>query len=144
VARERLQRELAELRLDAFAGPLFAGDCAAAAAAFERLLDAVARGSRDLVLDCPVEMPRDCAVWSRLAALSFGREPSCLWNAGRMLLALGPLPERAPLYWVAKSRRHAQLCAVTAVDRREPARGAAVSGDWPILRVFAELARRRM
>jgi type VI secretion system ImpM family protein len=145
-AADRLQSELAALSLEAFARTLFAGAPAAALAAFERLLDAGTR-TRDLVFDCPTDTHRDGAIWSRLAALSLGRAPSCLWNAdaqpGRVLLAFGPLPERAPLYWAAKARKHAQLRAVAAADHERSSAAADVNGERPLATLFGELARRK-
>jgi hypothetical protein len=58
-----------------------------------------------------------------------------------MLLALGPLPERAPLYWVAPERKHPQLRALAGLT---PANLAAVSGELSILHCFAALASSDM
>jgi type VI secretion system ImpM family protein len=138
-ARERIERQLSERRLDAFAHAHFAGQPAAAIAAFERVLEEAARGPGELVFDCPIDSLGDVAVWSRLAALVLGRAPSCLWSGWRMLLALGPLPERAPLYWAAPARKYPQLCPVSG---RSGSIGSTPARDERSLAaLFAELVR---
>lgn len=143
-AAEEIASELAARSLAEFAAPLFAGARAperCARAALEQL-----RGRRSYAgdggacFDCPVRSARDVAVWTHWLELAHGRPSAALWDLPgreRALLALGPLPERAPLFWAQPTASHPQLCRI----REDAPQGPPLDLiDGSLASVFEQLA----
>ena len=144
-AAEELARELAARSLGELGASLFASAPApglSARAALDQL-----RTPRPYVGDggpcfeCPVRSARDVAVWAYWLELAHGRPSAALWDLPgreRALLALGPLPERAPLFWAQPTASHPQLCRIG--QNAPEATGSADSSDASLASVFEKLA----
>ena len=143
-AAAEIASELAARSLGEFAAPLFADAQAperSARAALEQL-----RSRRSYpsdggpCFDCPVRSARDVAVWAYWLELAHGRSSAALWDLPgreRALLALGPLPERAPLFWAQPTASHPQLCRIVQAAPPGP---AVDSIDGSLASVFEQLA----
>jgi type VI secretion system ImpM family protein len=148
-AAEQLTSEVATRRLGAFAARLFAAAPAPpsrARAAFEQLQGRRSRAGNAIeCFDCPVENARDVAIWTYWLERAQGRPSAALWNLPghtRALLAPGPLPERAPLFWGTPGLSHPALCRIGDDTRDRVALAAAVDGDaeQSLCAVFEQLA----
>jgi type VI secretion system protein ImpM len=142
-AAEELASELAGRRLGEFAAPLFAAP-APERSAHAALVTLRRRrpytGDGGPCFDCPVRSVRDVAVWAYWLELTHGRPSAALWDLPgreRALLALGSLPERAPLFWGLPAVSHPQLCRIGADLPQEP---GADRIDASLAAVFEELA----
>ena len=144
VAAEVIRGELGTLQLGAFAAPLFPDTAAperCVLSALEQLRGRrSARGSAFECFECPARSLRDVAVWAYWLELAHGRPCAALWDLPgreRVLLAPGPLPERAALFWERPAQAHPQLCRVGA-----DATPAPLVGDDPVLAaLFEQLVR---
>lgn len=115
---EAMARELAARSLGELGAALFSGAPAperSARAALEQLrTPRPYAGGGGRCFDCPVRSTGDLAVWAYWLELAHGRPSAALWDlpGERALLALGPLPERGPLFWAQPAASHPQLCRV--------------------------------
>ena len=144
-AAEEIAGELATRSLTAFAAPLFraAPDPARCArAAFEQLRGWRSRAGNAIeCFDCPVTSARDVAVWAYWLELEHGRPSAALWDLPgreRAMLASGPLPERAPLFWGLPPPSHPQLRRIGEDAALAP---DAAGGEQSLAVVFDQLAR---
>jgi len=144
-AAEELDRELATRSLGAFAAGVFAAASAPASSA-RSALERVQKGRTPVgspfeCFELPVKSARDLAVWAYWLERAHGRPSAALWDLpGRegALLASGPLPERAPLFWTLPVQSYPQLCRIG-----EDASVASDSGggERSLAAVFEELTR---
>ena len=156
-AAEELAVNLAGSDLSAFGGRLFGAAPArerSALSAFEQLRRRRSNtGTAVECFDCPVKGLRDVAIWAYWLERAHGRPSAALWDLPgheRALLAVGPLPERAPLFWALPTTSHPQLCrigdgaGVGAVDRAGDGAGVAPDasgGEQCLAAVFERLVR---
>jgi hypothetical protein len=142
-AAEELVGELSARSLGDFAAPLFAAAprrCARAALDQLRQRRGNTGDGGGPCFECPVRSARDIAVWAYWLELAHGRPSAALWDLPgreRALFALGPLPERAPLFWSQPKASHPQLCRIG--DDVPP--GPADASDGSLASVFAQLTR---
>lgn len=140
-AEKRLGAELAACSLHAFAAPLFAQ--APERSVWSALSQLRSRrsqaGTAVDCFDCPVRSARDVAVWAHWLERTQGQAAAALWNLSareRALLAAGPLPERAPLFWASSDKSHPQLCEIGCDSTASPA----ADGGQSLAAVFEQLA----
>jgi type VI secretion system ImpM family protein len=142
-AAEEIASELTTHTLSAFASPLFSAAPAperCARTALEQLRDRrSATGNPVECFDCPVRSFRDVAIWANWLERAHGRPSAALWAPGRdrALLAVGALPERAPLFWALPAAAHPQLCRI---GEQSPSGAFHSDGDQSLAALFARLA----
>ena len=98
-------------------------------------------GSAFECFELPVKSARDVAVWAHWLERVHRRPSAALWDLPARegaLLAPGPLPERAPLFWTLPAQSYPQLCRIGDDGASEPDPGG---GDRSLAAVFDELAR---
>jgi type VI secretion system ImpM family protein len=144
-ATEELAGELTTRSLAEFAAPLFGAAPAperCARLALEQLRERRSFGGNPIeCFDCPVRGVRDVAIWAYWLERAHGRPSAALWGLPgreRALLALGLLPERAPLFWEQPAQSHPQLCRIGEETALEP---AARGGEQSLAALFEQLAR---
>jgi type VI secretion system ImpM family protein len=144
-AAEELDRELATRSLGAFAAGVFAAAAAPTSSA-RSALERVRKGRTPVgspyeCFELPVKSVRDLAIWAYWLERAHGRPSAALWDLpGRegALLATGPLPERAPLFWTLPIQSYPQLCRIDEHATVAPEAGEA---ERSLTAVFEELAR---
>ncbi|HTV25590.1 MAG TPA: TagF domain-containing protein, partial [Polyangiaceae bacterium] len=146
-AADELASDLATRRLDAFAAPLF-GAAPAPESRARAALDRVrqrrsATGSPFECFELPVKSVHDVAVWAHWFERTHGRPSAALWGLPEReaaLLASGPLPERAPLFWTLPAQSYPQLCR-TGEDTTALEPAGVGGGERSLAAVFDELAQ---
>jgi type VI secretion system ImpM family protein len=145
-AAEELASELATRSLGAFAAPLFAAAAAperCARSGLEQLGSRRSRAGNPVeCFECPARSARDVAVWAYWLERAHGRPSAALWDLPgheRVLLAPGPLPDRAPLFWGQPAASHPQLRRI-GEDTPFTAAGSG-GGEDNLAAVFEQLAR---
>lgn len=142
-AAEALAIELATRSVSAFAGPLFARAPAperCARSAFEHLRSRRSpAGTAVDCFECPVKSPSDVAIWADWLERVHAQPSAVLWalpGQERALIAPGPLPERAPLFWAQPAAAHPHLRRIGDDTALAP---AASGADESLAAVFQRL-----